>query len=164
MVPEGITAPNGTLCPYGSYVSVPTNGVHNDPEHYPDAATYDPFRFSIQRESSPNSPEASTDERDSPGRTATATTHQRSNSNSDDYIKKANLSFVSTSPTYHPFGHGRHACPGRFFAANELKLLLAYMLAKYEFEHLNERPPSKWIGTSIVPPLTATVRVRRRMV
>ncbi|EXJ59847.1 hypothetical protein A1O7_03994 [Cladophialophora yegresii CBS 114405] len=140
MVPEGVTAPNGTFCPYGSYVSVPTNGVHNDPEHYPDAATYDPFRFSIQRESAPNV-----------------------NSNSDDYIKKANLSFVSTSPTYHPFGHGRHACPGRFFAANELKLLLAYMLTKYEFEHLNERPPSKWIGTSLVPPLTATVRVRRRM-
>ncbi|ETI26644.1 hypothetical protein G647_10405 [Cladophialophora carrionii CBS 160.54] len=162
MVPEGITAPNGTFCPYGSYVSVPTNGVHNDPEHYPDAATYDPFRFSVQRESSPNVSENSSDEKGSPGHTATGTSHQRNNSNSDGYIKKANLSFVSTSPTYHPFGHGRHACPGRFFAANELKLLLAYMLTKYEFEHLDERPPSKWIGTSLVPPLTATVRVRRR--
>ncbi|KAJ9611675.1 hypothetical protein H2200_004859 [Cladophialophora chaetospira] len=161
MVLEGITAPNGTFCPYGSYVSVPTNGVHNDPEYYPDAATYDPFRFSIQRESCPELLDVQ-DEKLPSDLSATKATHTRSSSNTDEYIKKANLSFVSTSPTYHPFGHGRHACPGRFFAANELKLLLAYMIMNYEFEPLMKRPPSKWIGTSLVPPLTDTVRIRRR--
>ncbi|EXJ73202.1 uncharacterized protein A1O5_02962 [Cladophialophora psammophila CBS 110553] len=149
VAPDGVTAPNGTFCPYGSCVAVPTSGVHNDPEHYPDAATYNPFRFSVERESSTaESPETEND---------------KSNANiTEEYIRKANLSFVSTSPTYHPFGHGRHACPGRFFAANELKLLLAYIVLNYEFEPLTERPESKWIGTSLVPPLTATVKVRRR--
>ena len=157
MVPEGITAPNGTFCPYGSDVSVPTNGVHNDPEYYPDAATYDPFRFSIQREASADASDPLTPD-------TMPTTHKRNvSTSSEEYIKKANLSFVSTSPNYHPFGHGRHACPGRFFAANELKLLLAYMVTNYEFEPLQVRPPSKWIGTNLVPPFTATVRVRRRV-
>ena len=44
---------------------------------------------------------------------------------------------VMTSPLNLTFGHGKHACPGRFFAANELKTLLVLMLMKYEFHHTN---------------------------
>ncbi|EXJ95601.1 hypothetical protein A1O1_00723 [Capronia coronata CBS 617.96] len=145
--PDGITAPNGTICPFGSMVSVPTNGIHNDPNHYPDAATYRPFRFSSQREGESEEKQ-----------TSTSGLHV----DTDEYIKKANLSFVSTSPIYHPFGHGRHACPGRFFAANELKLILAYMVLNYEFDTLSSRPESIWIGTSLVLPMKATIRIRRR--
>ncbi|KEF52637.1 uncharacterized protein A1O9_11480 [Exophiala aquamarina CBS 119918] len=148
MVPHGLTTPNGTHCPYGSMIAVPSNGVHNDPEYYPDAAVFRPFRFSSERLSNGTEEDdvSSEDER----------TH------SDGYIRKANLSFVSTSPSYHPFGHGRHACPGRFFAANELKLMLSYMLLNYEFESLGERPESKWIGSSLVPPMNATIKIRRK--
>ncbi|TLS21881.1 uncharacterized protein PpBr36_09569 [Pyricularia pennisetigena] len=38
---------------------------------------------------------------------------------------------VQSSPDYHVFGGGRHICPGRFFAAQELKLVLAHVLVKY---------------------------------
>ncbi|KAL2286223.1 hypothetical protein FJTKL_07028 [Diaporthe vaccinii] len=31
------------------------------------------------------------------------------------------------------FGHGAHACPGRFFAANEVKIALAHLLMKYDW-------------------------------
>jgi cytochrome P450 len=147
MSPDGVTAPNGTFCPYGSRISVPTNGVHNDPALYPDAAVYQPFRFSSQRGSLPTD----------------ATETKTEVLDTEDYLKKANLSFVSTSPAYHPFGHGRHACPGRFFAANELKLMLAYMVLNYDFEMIPERPESKWMGATLVPPMKATVRVRRRV-
>jgi cytochrome P450 len=40
--------------------------------------------------------------------------------------------FVQSSPNYNVFGGGRHICPGRFFASNELKLALAHILFKYE--------------------------------
>jgi cytochrome P450 len=30
------------------------------------------------------------------------------------------------------FGYGRHACPGRFFAANEIKLILARIVLQYD--------------------------------
>lgn len=41
---------------------------------------------------------------------------------------------VTTSPEFTVFGHGRHACPGRFFATNEIKLLFTYMLLYYDFK------------------------------
>jgi cytochrome P450 len=39
---------------------------------------------------------------------------------------------VATSVDNLTFGHGSHACPGRFFAANELKLALCHLLLKYD--------------------------------
>ena len=32
------------------------------------------------------------------------------------------------------FGFGRHACPGRFFAANEMKLIMARLLLDYDIK------------------------------
>jgi cytochrome P450 len=32
------------------------------------------------------------------------------------------------------FGFGRHACPGRFFAANEIKLILSRILLDYDIK------------------------------
>ncbi|KAM5347482.1 hypothetical protein ACJ41O_010487 [Fusarium nematophilum] len=46
---------------------------------------------------------------------------------------KAHL--VSTSTAHLGFGHGKHACPGRFFASNEVKLLLCHLLYKYDWKH-----------------------------
>jgi cytochrome P450 len=149
--PDGIVAPNGTFCPYDSWIGIASNGVHNDPGLYSNSDKFSPFRFSDMREAEV---EANLE----------ADEHQTrpKELEREALIKKANLSFVSVSPQYHPFGHGRHACPGRFFAANELKLLLAYMIQNYDFEMLDKRPPSQWIGAVLVPPMTATIRIRKR--
>ncbi|KAK4183892.1 cytochrome P450 [Podospora australis] len=40
---------------------------------------------------------------------------------------------VSTSPEHLGFGHGQHACPGRFFAANEVKIILAHLLIGFDW-------------------------------
>ena len=40
--------------------------------------------------------------------------------------------FITTNPTHINFYHGVHACIGRVFAANEIKLLPAYVLLYYE--------------------------------
>ncbi|CAI6331407.1 unnamed protein product [Periconia digitata] len=39
--------------------------------------------------------------------------------------------FVQSGPDYSVFGGGRHICPGRFFAGNELKIAMAHVLDKY---------------------------------
>ncbi|KAH7069376.1 cytochrome P450 monooxygenase-like protein [Paraphoma chrysanthemicola] len=44
--------------------------------------------------------------------------------------------FVTTSPENLTFGHGYHACPGRFFAALEIKIALCHLLIKYDWELL----------------------------
>ncbi|CAI6341409.1 unnamed protein product [Periconia digitata] len=41
---------------------------------------------------------------------------------------------VATSPEHIHFGHGTQACPGRFFAANEMKIALCHLLLKYDWE------------------------------
>ncbi|KAM7199176.1 cytochrome P450 [Rhypophila sp. PSN 637] len=42
--------------------------------------------------------------------------------------------FATTSNQFLHFGHGKFSCPGRFFASNELKLLFATLLLRYEFK------------------------------
>jgi len=72
--------------------------------------------------------------------------------------------FVTTSPEYIPFGHGKHACPGRFFATNVLKVALACILVNYDvkFEDEGNRPENMWYGTAILPSRTAQVLFRKR--
>ena len=41
---------------------------------------------------------------------------------------------VCTSADHLAWGHGAHACPGRFFVANEVKILLCHFLLKYDFK------------------------------
>ena len=137
VVKEGLTTPDGVHLPYGIEVGVPAYGAHNDPNNYDAPDVYKPFRFDELRQ----------------GIEKTDT---------DGMIKKANYAMVSTSVEMQTFGHGRHACPGRFFAANELKLLLAYMVINYDVEPLAKRPESTWIGPTFLPPMKATISVRRR--
>ena len=73
--------------------------------------------------------------------------------------------FVSTNTEYLPFGHGRHACPGRFFAANELKSMLAHIVMTYDIKlkEGEERPANMNIGPSISPHPSAKVLFRKRV-
>ena len=41
---------------------------------------------------------------------------------------------VSTSAEHLGFGHGEHACPGRFFAANEIKVVMCHLLLQYDWK------------------------------
>ncbi|CUS13129.1 unnamed protein product [Tuber aestivum] len=43
--------------------------------------------------------------------------------------------FTTTSPNDLTFGHGKHACPGRFFAAEEMKIILVFLLFRYDFKY-----------------------------
>ncbi|UQC90079.1 ent-kaurene oxidase [Colletotrichum lupini] len=70
---------------------------------------------------------------------------------------------VSTSPSHLGFGHGQHACPGRFFAGNELKIALAHLLMKFDwkltpgYEHQWQEWGFAWNSDS-----TAKLLFRRR--
>ncbi|KAI0398945.1 cytochrome P450 [Xylaria palmicola] len=75
--------------------------------------------------------------------------------------KKANL--VTTGVESLGFGHGEHACPGRFFAANELKIALIHLLLKYDFKPAqNFAPRIIEVGFDLRIDPTVNVSVRRR--
>ncbi|KAF3074772.1 Cytochrome P450 monooxygenase trt6 [Trichoderma lentiforme] len=61
------------------------------------------------------------------------------------------------------FSYGKSACPGRFFAASELKVSLAHNLMKYDFK-VPEGVEAKhrMLGASYYADLVATLPVRRR--
>ena len=71
--------------------------------------------------------------------------------------------FVQSSPGYHVFGGGRHICPGRFFASNELKLVMAHVLLKYDIR-LAEGCDPKVLYHGFYGMIDPTIRfeVRRR--
>ncbi|TLD22711.1 hypothetical protein PspLS_07027 [Pyricularia sp. CBS 133598] len=71
---------------------------------------------------------------------------------------------VNVSHDHFGFGHGYHACPGRFFAANEIKIALAHLLLKYDWKlaegTANLKPVVK--GHNFVCNPGAKLLVRRR--
>ncbi|KAH9895713.1 cytochrome P450 [Cubamyces lactineus] len=74
--------------------------------------------------------------------------------------------FVNTSLHYVPFGHGKHACPGRFFAANELKAMLGYIVLNFDMklEGNGKRPENVHRGQAAVPSPAACVLFKKRQV
>ncbi|PPQ79520.1 hypothetical protein CVT25_003402 [Psilocybe cyanescens] len=72
---------------------------------------------------------------------------------------------ISLSLDYGTFGIGKHACPGRFFAVNELKTMLAHVLLNYDIKLANDdrRPENFWFSGNCIPNRTAEVMFRRRL-
>lgn len=132
----------GWTAPYGSYVCVDQQNRHHDESIYPDPYVFDAFRFSRLREKyGAEHPDMQ---------------------DSEEFLKMRNLSMTTTGENFLAFGHGKHACPGRFFVQHELKMMLAYITMNYEIPYLAERPANQWIGSAVIPPPTATLKVRRR--
>jgi cytochrome P450 len=71
---------------------------------------------------------------------------------------------VTTSGSHMGFGHGNHACPGRFFASNEIKVALCHLLLKYDVDLLDGEVPHayKFEGNSSISP-KSKICMRRRM-
>jgi cytochrome P450 len=128
---KDFTFSDGTIVPRGAYVLVPMHAMCLDDSLYPNASTFDAFRFSKLRKEPGN---------------------------------ESRFQFVTTSPTHINFGHGRDACPGRFFAAQEIKLLLSHTLLHYDIrlEEPSKVPPPTWYDRSRRPNQTARVFFRRR--
>lgn len=81
----------------------------------------------------------------------------------DSFLASKNLSLVTTSSQFLGWGHGKFACPGRFFAATVMKTLLALVLVNYEIEPLiGARPQNISIGETVIAPRKVTLKVRRR--
>jgi len=72
--------------------------------------------------------------------------------------------FTTPSAEFLPFGAGKHACPGRFFASYLMKVLFSIVIMNYDIKLEKEgiRPPSQPIGNSVIPNSTANILVKAR--
>lgn len=179
--PKGVTMDNGLHLPQGTRLGTAVWAIHHDDAVYPNARTYDAFRFSMAREEAltsstkPSEEDAARTNRQALGNghsqsneipqsngAAQATTAAKSEKDLNKLLESKNLCTVTTSDTFLSFGHGRHACPGRFFAATEMKLLLAYIAMNYDVKPMETRPPNEFMGGNVLPPMKAKIWVRRR--
>ncbi|CCM05809.1 uncharacterized protein FIBRA_08043 [Fibroporia radiculosa] len=129
---KDFTFSDGTIIPAGTRLAAPARAIHRDDELYPNALTFDPWRFSNMR---------------------------------DKTEQGAHNFAVNTSAEFMIFGHGKHACPGRFFVVNEMKAMLAYIAVNYDVKMADDSadmPPSMYFGRAIVPNGTAEVAFRKR--
>lgn len=128
--------------PNGSVLALPLEPIHDDEEFYPDTRRFNVFRFA--------QPEIARKNMDSLA------------SKEEVQWEKNPKSTLTQNETFLGFGYGKHACPGRFFALNEMKIFVAYMLLNYDVEYLKERPQRSnmlWLKL----PANTSVRIRRKM-
>lgn len=132
----GVRTPSGVHVPKGYQVGIPAYSIHFDEGIWgPDAGDFKPFRFSDKRSDTQST---------------------------TDHLQRARQAWATTSPEYLSFGAGKNSCPGRFFAAGLLKVLMAKILLNYDMEFQDKRPSNIWFGTNHLPPTDAKVRIRRR--
>lgn len=102
---QPFTLSNGQEIPKDVLIEIPSIGINTDPDVFPNPMKYDPSRFY----------------------------RLRSQAKGMKATEEAALNqFVSVSEKGLTFGYGRHACPGRFFAAAELKMVIARIIMKYD--------------------------------
>ncbi|KAK9788249.1 putative Cytochrome P450 [Seiridium cardinale] len=70
---------------------------------------------------------------------------------------------ASTEMEYLTFGHGNHACPGRFFAAGLMKLVIAAIVLRYDIKLApGTKPKQRYFGKYTLPDTSLRILVRTR--
>ncbi|KAF3918087.1 hypothetical protein ABW21_db0207168 [Orbilia brochopaga] len=132
------TLSDGTVLPVGAQVCMPHHSIHNSSD-IPLYANpeFDGYRFHKHRESMLEA-----------DRTKTS-------------ANKTEL-WTATSDRQLFFGHGRHPCPGRFFASVQAKMVIHYLLTNYEMtpDTNSSYEPHCW-QTMYIPNVRAKINFKR---
>ena len=129
-------------------LAVPIEPIHYDDQIYPQARVFKPFRF-VDPTTVGNIVDSFTAKEDLEAEKA------------DPAVPKAK-STATLDDAFLGFGFGRYACPGRFFALNEMKVFIAHLLLNYDVEFMAVRPKpldTVWLK---LPLHGGKIRVRRR--
>ncbi|TVY15730.1 Cytochrome P450 monooxygenase tenB, partial [Lachnellula arida] len=141
VVKTGIYLPDGTHIPYRTKIGIHAYPLHHDADFYPNPTEFDGLRFCKP----PTNKDGTSD------------------NHPENMLGKENgIPLVTTSASFMGFSHGKHACPGRYFASQQLKLVLAYIALNYHIKPIERRPDNNWFVGSQGPPLGDKISIRRR--
>ncbi|KAF3940542.1 hypothetical protein ABW19_dt0207875 [Dactylella cylindrospora] len=147
--PSGITTSNGIFLPKGTAFSFPQHAKITDEDIYENATEHKYTRFyrgdlgPVNKETSDSNREETTDEKGTSDR-------------------KLDRYMVTITDDYPIFGIGLHACPGRFFAANELRILVAWLLLRYEIKPIEKKPEGFKFTYNAIVDSKAHLQIRKR--
>ncbi|KAJ6520279.1 cytochrome P450 [Mycena sanguinolenta] len=74
--------------------------------------------------------------------------------------------FTTVEKDFVPFGLGKHACPGRFFASMELKIMISHLLLHYDLslpDGAKEAPKPRLFNSAVVPDTKACIILKPRV-
>uniref|UniRef100_A0A0B7KJJ9 Cytochrome P450 n=2 Tax=Bionectria ochroleuca TaxID=29856 RepID=A0A0B7KJJ9_BIOOC len=130
---------DGTILPAGSLIMMPGGPMSGDQEYYKNPGSFDGRRFC------------------SPAANLSDDTSKATGGMTQDYtgIEPGNLSW----------GNGRFTCPGRWYGAAMIKLILANVLIRYDIsfpEGQTERPANTKYDTEVHPDFGAKVCFAKR--
>ncbi|KAH7322488.1 cytochrome P450 [Stachybotrys elegans] len=131
-----ITLSDGTILPPGSLIMVPGGPMSRDPDFYDNPGSFDGFRF-YSPNAAPNQHGSSATEQDYTG------------------IEPGNLSW----------GNGRFTCPGRWYGAAMIKLILGNILLRYDVsfpEGQKGRPENIKYDTEVHPDFGSKICFAKR--
>lgn len=132
---KDFTFSNGVTIPKGYSIAIASGAIHFDPAIYPDPDTFNGWRF------------CDTEDTDAP--------------KSEQWRNQV----VTMDPTWLMWGVGRHACPGRFFAVNEIKAMVCHILSTYDIKLPGDAtvpPAGTWFGNGRIPDSEAAILFRKR--
>lgn len=85
----------------------------------------------------------------------------------DDPESEAQYQFAALGADSLGFGYGRFACPGRVFAAAQLKLVLGLLITEYDMSFPEEkqglRPQNLYVDDMVLPDRSVEVLCRKRV-
>lgn len=124
--------------------------IMRDPTVYADPETYDGFRFYKLRFG--------------PIQQDTVVSEKTTPRDGTPILGRKNMwQFTTLSPSHLGFGVGIHACPGRFFVANEMKIALCHMIMKYDWKLAEDKPPQPFnVGNIRLFDIRARILVKKR--
>ncbi|KAL2287027.1 hypothetical protein FJTKL_06052 [Diaporthe vaccinii] len=120
---------DGMVIPAHTTIGVPAQAISMDPQLYTEPEKFDGLRFAKLRGST------------------------------TDPAKTGKAQFVAANPQSMAWGYGRHACPGRFFASDEIKAITIYLLNNYDIKFAagQKRPESLQVEMQYLPDHAATI-------
>ncbi|KFA70663.1 Atr3 [Stachybotrys chartarum IBT 40288] len=137
-VVEPIKLPSGQVIPTGVTLETPLVAVNLDDQIFPNADVFDPMRFYNLRE----------------------------NDRKQGDARDAEFNQLTSSSTSHmSWGFGKHTCPGRAFAAQQIKMILAHIILRYDIKlvgHSTDRYENIPKGHLSLPDPTKDILMKRR--
>ncbi|KAL9636718.1 MAG: hypothetical protein Q9204_002142 [Flavoplaca sp. TL-2023a] len=120
---QPFTLSDGTRLEVGDWACTPVRALMQSPSHYPDATVFHGFRFV--------DPDILTG---------------AANPGFQTILQEYPTKFTDTNgkdDTWHVWGTGRMSCPGRFYAAAVIKVILAQIILHYDCE-LVDKNAARW--------------------
>lgn len=130
------------------------DAIHLDPKYYDDPSGFHPFRFCRADVVRGTRTQSYYDARGLDSTMPGSSVHES--------LAGANKSSATLDAKFLSFGFGRYACPGRFFALHEIKLMIAHIVLNYDIQYFEKRPEQFKVMWVQLPHDSTNLAIRRR--